>query len=103
MQICNYNSKFICNYGIKRFTEGITISYDVAAMKPDMMATDEIIVCAMMKDGALHIVKQILGFVTTGTVFLKYKDKEDEEVACCYVFVRSGDGKKTSNSVFVEV
>ena len=83
--------------------QGITISYDATALLPEMTGFDEIIAFAMMKNGALHIVKQILGFVTTGSVFLKLKDKEDEEVACCYVFVRSGDGKKSSNSVFVEV
>ena len=83
--------------------EGFTIGYDVSALLADMTATDEIIACAMMKNGALHIVKQILGFVTTGSVFLKFKDMEDEEVVCCYLFVRSGDGKKASNSVFVEV
>jgi len=83
--------------------QGISIGYDVAALKPDMTATDEIITCAMLKSGALIIVKQILGFVTTGTVFLKFTDRQDVEVVCCYVFVRSGDGKRTSNSVYVEV
>jgi len=83
--------------------EGITIGYDVAALKPDMTATDEIIACALLKTGEVCIAKQILGFETTGTVFLKFKDPEDVVVVCCYVFVRSGDGKKTSNSVFVEV
>ena len=83
--------------------QGITIGYDVSAMFTDITATDEIIACMMLKTGALQIVRQILGFLTTGTVFLKFKDKEDEEVVCCYVFVRSGDGTKTSNSVFVEV
>jgi len=82
--------------------EGITIGYDVAALKPDM-ATDEIIACALMKTGELVIVKQILGFVKIGTVFLKCPDLQAGDVVCCYVFVRSGDGKKTSNSVFVEV
>ena len=84
-------------------SQGITIGYDVSAMFTDITATDEIIACMMLKSGSLQIVRQILGFGTTGTVFLKFKDKEDEEVACCYVFVRSGDGTKTSNSVFVEV
>jgi len=83
--------------------EAIIIGYDVAAMLPDMTATDEIIACARLKDGELLIVRQILGFVTTGTVLLKYPDLLIDDVDCCYLFVRSGDGKKTSNSVFVEV
>ncbi len=83
--------------------EGITLGYDVTAMYTDMTATDEIIACALLKTGEVCIVKQILGFETTGSVFLKFKDPEEVEVVCCYVFVRSGDGKKTSNSVFVLV
>ena len=82
---------------------GIAIHYDAGALRPDVNATDEIIACAMLTTGELLIVRQFIGFEPIGTIQLKYPALLVEQVACCYAFVRSGDGEKASDSVYVEV
>jgi len=84
-------------------TEGIKIQFDVSALLHDMTAADELIASARLKSGVLLITRQVMGFKATGTIILKYPDLQAGEVESCYLFVRSGDGKKTSNSVFVGV
>ena len=82
---------------------GIAIHYDAGALRPDVTATDEIIACAALTTGELLIVRQFIGSESIGTIQLKYPSLQAEQVACCYVFVRSQDGKKASDSVYVEV
>ena len=83
--------------------EGITLKYDAQALTPDVTATDEIIACALLEDNELLIAKQFIGHESIGTLQLKNATLQAEEVVCCYVFVRSNDGKKASDSVYVEV
>jgi hypothetical protein len=47
--------------------------------------------------------QQFIGYNSIGTIHLNYPALQVEDVACCYVFVRSGDGEKASDSVYVEV
>jgi len=82
---------------------GISINYDALALLPDVTATDEIIACANLESGALLMARQFIGHESIGTILLKYPALQAEEVVCCYVFVRSGDGEKASDSVYVEV
>jgi len=81
--------------------EGITVRYDAKALGAYVQATDEIIACALLKGSQLLIVRQVLGYQSTGTILLKYPDLQAGEVVCCYVFVRTG--KACSDSVYVEV
>ena len=83
--------------------DGIIIMYDTKEMTQDVTASDEIIACARLITGELLIAKQFIGNDDIGTIFLKSPALQAEDVDCCYVFVRSGDGKKSSNSVYVEV
>ncbi|MDD4970095.1 MAG: DUF6266 family protein [Paludibacter sp.] len=83
--------------------EGIILRYDADLFPDDKVATDEMIACALLKSGELLIARQFRGYEAIGTILLKYPALQPGDVACCYVFTRSGDGKKTSNSVFVEV
>ncbi|MDD4967821.1 MAG: DUF6266 family protein [Paludibacter sp.] len=83
--------------------DGITINYDVLALTPDLNTNDEIIACASLRSGKLLQVRQFIGHVPIGTIQLNYPALQAEDVACCYVFVRSGDGEKASDSVYVEV
>ena len=83
--------------------EGITLSYNAHALIPELFSTHEIIACALLKDDELLTAGQFIGIGTNVTLKLKYPDLQSEQVACCYVFVRSGDGGKVSNSVWVEV
>ena len=82
---------------------GITIHYDAGALLPDVTATDEIIACAFLTTGELLINRQFIGIEPIGTLQLKYPTLQAEQVVCCYAFVRSGDGEKASDSVYVEV
>ena len=84
-------------------TDGITIRYNAKEMFPDVKDDDEIIACALLNSGGLYIAKQFVGYEDIGTILLKYPNSDAEEVECCNVFVRSGDGKKASNSTYVEV
>ncbi|MDD4969645.1 MAG: DUF6266 family protein [Paludibacter sp.] len=83
--------------------EGIKIQFDASALFPNVTAADELIASARLESGVLLIVRQVLGFKATGTIHLNYPNLQAGDVECCYLFVRSGDGKKTSNSVFMEV
>jgi len=84
-------------------TDGITLRYDAGVLFPEVMASDEIIACAGLTTGELLIARQFMGNEPIGTLLLKHPVLQTKEVACCYVFVRSGDGKKASDSVYVEV
>ena len=83
--------------------EGITLKYDAGALLPDVTATDEIIACALFMTDELLMIRQFIGQESIGTIRLKYPALQTEEVVCCYVFVRSRDGEKASDSVWVEV
>jgi len=82
---------------------GMTIHFDARALTPDLNADDEIIACALLKTDDLLKTKQFIGYDSIGTIRLNYPDLQADEVVCCYVFVRSGDGAKASDSVYVEV
>jgi len=82
---------------------GITLHYDAGALLPDVTSTDEIIACAALTTGELLITRQFIGHELLGTLQLKYPTLQVEQVECCYAFVRSGDGEKASESVYVEV
>ena len=83
--------------------EGITVRYNAKSMNPEVEATDEIVACARLITGGLLYARQFIGFDDIGTIYLKHPDLQAEDVMCCYVFVRSGDGKKSSNSVYVKL
>ena len=83
--------------------EGITVRYDADLSSDNVFATDEMVACALLKDESLLITRQIRGYESLGTIQLKYPTLQADEVACCYVFTRSGDGKKASDTRYVEV
>ena len=82
---------------------GITLSYNARALTPDLNADDEIIACALLESGVLLKTRQFIGYKPIGTIHLNYMDMQVAELICCYVFVRSADGEKVSDSVWVEV
>ena len=82
---------------------GITLSYNARALTPDLNADDEIIACALLESGVLLKTRQFIGYKPIGTIHLNYMDMQVAELICCYVFVRSADGEKASDSVWVEV
>ena len=82
-------------------TEGITINYETGKGFPKVSATDEIIGFARLKKGSLLITRQPRGSEETGSIFIPFQDEKNDEVVCSYLFARSEDGKKVSNSVFI--
>lgn len=82
---------------------GIKITYDAGAVSREVKATDKIIACAMLQTGELLMGRQFIGHEPIGTIHLDYPSLQAEDVACCYVFVRSNDGMKASDSVYVQV
>ena len=82
---------------------GITLHYDAGALLPDVTANDEIIACALLITDELLMIRQFIGHKPIGTLQLKYPSLQAGDVACCYVFVRSRDGEKASDSVYVPI
>ena len=82
---------------------GIKITYNTGAVSRVLNSTDEIIACAMLQTGELMMGRQFIGFEPIGTIHLTFPSLQAEDVACCYVFIRSNDGMKASDSVYVEV
>ena len=80
---------------------GITLRYETYTGLPNVSVDDEIIAFFKLQDGELVFGKQPRGSGVTETILLQYPDLQIEEVACCYVFARSRDGKKASNSTYV--
>ena len=83
--------------------EGITLTYETYIGLPNISAEDEIIAFALLKDGELLYKSQSRGSGSIETILLLFTDLQTEEVECCYMFARSRDGKKASNSVYVEL
>jgi len=81
--------------------EGILITYETYIGLPNISVEDEIIAFALLKNGELVHKRQARGSGVTETILLNHQDLQIEEVECCYVFARSKDGKKTSNSTYV--
>ncbi len=84
-------------------SEGVTLRYDSQSLAPDLNADDEIMACALLDTGSLLKTRQFIGYEAIGTIQLKYQNLQAEEVVCCYVFVRSGNGDKASDSVWVPI
>ena len=84
-------------------TEGITINYETGKGLPKVSATDEIIAFARLKKGSLLITRQPRGSEETGSIFIPFQDEKNDEVVCSYLFARSEDGKKVSNSVNIGI
>ena len=89
--------------GVVLGEEGITINFETGMGLPKVSASDEIIAFAKLKDVSLRPMRQPRGSEETGSILIQVKGMNVDEVECCYLFARSADGKKVSNSVYVEI
>ena len=81
---------------------GIKISYH--NNQPfSALASDEVVAVAKTKIGELLVARQPKGSDAIGTILLPYPNIKASDVICCYLFVLSADGKKSSNSVYVTI
>jgi len=83
--------------------EGITIRYDTNIDLPKVSATDELTLIASLKDDGVIYTRQARGSENTGSMFLKFTDTKAEYVENCYLYVRTADGKKSSDSVYIQL
>ena len=84
-------------------SEGIRVIFSSNLSLPYVSESDQIIAFARTTDGELRMAIQIRGSEETGSILIPLPDLIVGEVECCYVFARSADGKKSSNSVYVEL
>jgi hypothetical protein len=81
----------------------LRISYETNLGLPKVSASDEIIALAKLNTGELLIEKQLRGSEDKGSMLIPLTEINADQLECCYVFARSADGKRVSNSVFVEL
>jgi hypothetical protein len=111
VQVLSYPLMMLAKGSLPRVTipeattdaEGITLKYDAGALLPDVTASDEIIACALLLTDELLMIRQFIGHEPIGTLQLKHPALQTDEVVCCYVFVRSRDGQKASDSAWVPI
>jgi len=84
-------------------SDGIRVNYASNLSLPHVSASDQIVAFAITTVGELLISVQVRGIEDTGSLVIPLPNVAVDEVLCCYVFARSADGKKASNSVYVEL
>jgi hypothetical protein len=83
--------------------DGLAVRYETDLTTDELSPNDELVACALLTTGELLITRQTRGYEPVGTILLEYPDLHSPDITCCYVFARSWDGKKASDSVFVKV
>lgn len=81
----------------------LTVNYDSQMDYPHVDATDVITVLVKTLRGAVYFKRQPRGEAFEGTLMVKMRKTVLADIECVYLFVLTADGKKASNSVFVEM
>ncbi|MEI8087592.1 MAG: DUF6266 family protein, partial [Paludibacter sp.] len=81
----------------------IKLNYQTKNRLPKVSSTDEIVLLVLLKNGAIYVSRQLRGEGMTGSIELPDRHNNKVEILCGYVFALSTDGKKASNSVYVEI
>jgi Family of unknown function (DUF6266) len=84
-------------------TNGLTLNYNSNTSFPAASETDEITLLLKTIAGGLYFNRQPRGVEGQGSCLLTLPNVLKEEIAFVYVFVSSQDGKKVSNSLFVQI
>ena len=82
---------------------GLILSCDSNIEFPYATAEDVVTVLAKTLAGALYVTRQARGSETACSIQLAMPNVGKENIEFVYIFATSADGKKASNSVFVEV
>lgn len=80
---------------------GITIGYQSNMLIPKVSETDEVVAVLKTTIGEVLITRQPRGNDSESFISIAYPTINIADVKCCYLFVRSADGKKASKSVFI--
>jgi len=81
----------------------LTVNYDSLMDYPHVDATDVITVLVKTLRGAVYFTRQARGDVHEGILLVQMRNVVLAEIECVYLFTTTADGKKASNSVFVDV
>lgn len=111
LPVLNYPMLFISKGSIPKVkliesilnTDSLIIRYETSLGLPKVSETDEIVVVAKYPTGELLVEKQTRGSEKTGSILIPLIKITTCKPECCYVFARSTDGKKASNSIYVEL
>ncbi|MEI7502773.1 MAG: DUF6266 family protein [Paludibacter sp.] len=81
----------------------ITLNYLTKNRLPKVSTTDEIVLLAILKSGAIYVARQVRGNEFSDSIELTDRNLNQIDLICCYIFALSADGKRASNSVYVEI
>ena len=81
----------------------LTVNYDSQIDYPQVDATDVITVLVKTLRGAVYFKRQARGEAFEGTMLVQMRNVVLADIECAYLFTTTADGKKASNSVFVDV
>ncbi len=82
---------------------GITVGFLTNIDYPKASADDVVTVLVKKKNAGLKAVKQVRGNNETATMLVEMPGITVADIEFAYVFVTSSDGKKASNSIWMEV
>jgi len=81
----------------------ITANFETNIGLPKIAANDEIILLILAQSGVIYSARQARGTKKEDSIFLVYRNLNVNDIKCCYIMTLSADGKKASNSVYVEI
>lgn len=81
----------------------LTVNYDSQMDFPKVDATDVITVLVKTLRGAVYFTRQARGTAFEGTLLVQMRNVVITDIECVYLFATTADGKKASDSVFVDV
>lgn len=81
----------------------ITVRYKTNTGLPKALASDDIALLIVYNDDGMHLVRQLRGMESQNSIQYSDIDIIAADLKCCYMFALSADGKKSSNSVYVEI
>ena len=82
---------------------GVSIDYLPMLKNRVNLATDEMVVLALLKTGELWIERQPRGEGVTATIVIPIENVTADDLLGVYLFAKRADGSKVSNSVYVTI
>ena len=82
---------------------GVSIDYLPMLKNRVNLATDEMVVLALLKTGELWIERQPRGEGVTATILIPIENVTADDLLGVYLFAKRADGSKVSNSVYVTI
>ena len=81
----------------------ITMRFNTNLWLPKVSDTDDVALLIVFNDGGIHLERHKRGKEAQSSIQYSDTDNLANDLRCCYMFALSADGKKSSNSVYVEI